>query len=437
MADTSLEGFEAIDTFGLDPLFWGHGSELMHAIVQKNYPAIYSLLRKVTPPLPHSDCFPLCQAAIRSDCTLRAFQAILDVCPPAEELCSCFSFSAATREYTLLEQEAIRRDRCDILRLLLERDLCSDDAFPQLLENAVYCGSVACTHDLLQRSDAPLTFTLDFFLLWGMLGMNPEQDRCLRLIAQKMLHRPIPSEEEIPLPPGLTVRHAVFRDNWALINRICREGSVDRKDGEAVIRHILRQYDSPGEAEQAELLDNLFTACPALLRCQFPRYALAVTMLTGGSETQKRLRPHLDAMPGKQIHLFPDGPLEPCIDWIGRDGLLTHWDRVLGKEYTPVIKRNHRLCSSFFQQEGWDHALENLFCRCRVIGKPTSGKVSPLAKEILSHASPGLVARLLQTNGVLAAEDFVAMLEWCTDIHQLTSRAAILAYGKKEVHYEL
>jgi len=432
--------FESIESFGLNVDLWGDDSELMQAVRKRNYPAIRARLAKAKLPFFADEGYRLCLAAIQSGCTCRTVESLLNACPPIEEFSTATAFFGE-RYYEKLEEAAARFDRGDVLRLLMERDTSGLPPAQTVAYTAIRYGSVACTHLLSQRPEIDWAATDELKQVWGMLGKEKRVDLCLRRVAPRLMGTEFDPEGEIPLPDFLGVDIAAQNENWPLVRRICQEKSVNRKEGLAAIRHIMGDVEKLDRGELAQLLDCLFEVCPELLRCHYPRYALAVALVTEGEENRPMLRRHLESMPGKRIPLFADGIMEPCIHWNGTDGLFTHWDEALGEEYYPALQRVEGLASSFFHlahtQAEWDRNLEDLFRRCRVMGVPKRGRVSALAREVLKHASPALIPKLMERGGLLEEEDTTAMLEWCLDRGLWGNRAAILAHGKKEVDYEL
>lgn len=432
--------FDLVQDFGLNPEQWGADSELLEAIRNRNYPGIRARLRQLSLPLSAEAGTRLCQAAIQSGCTVRTVRSLLDACPEAAEFCTATDFFG-DRYYELLEKEAAKHDRSDVLRMLMEEDTSGLPLAPGVMANAVSHGSVACTHLLTQQPGLDWAAAEELRYVWGRLGMDPGVDLCLRRVASCLRDEPFAEEGQIPLPDFLTVEMAVFHENWELLRRLCRERELERGESQDAVRALIRYKDKLKIEELVDVLDCLLTACPGLLRSHYPRYALAVVMTAGDEAVRRQLRPHLQSMPGKAIPMFPDGPMEPCIPWNGTSGMLTQWDQVLGREYYPVLQRNRGLAGSFFvlaeTQREWDEDLERLLARSKVTGTPKPGRVSKLAREILAHSSPALIGRILMQGSALAGEDVTAMMEWCASCKHWSSRAAILAYGTKEVRYEL
>lgn len=432
--------FECLGDFGIEPSLWGIKSELMKAVRERDYPAIQTHLEQANLPFSVESGYHLCLAAIQSGCTCCTVEMLLDACPPAQEFCTAVAFFD-DRYYEKLETEAAQFDRADVLEVLLERDASGLPLSAAVAEAALGNGSIACTKLLDRQPGIDWRTSTGLRQVWGRLGMDANVDLCLRYIVPRLTGLPIPVEGEIPLPDFLTVDMASAEQNWELARRICMEKGVSGEEGVRALRHLMGQNDVMHDIGAVQMLDCLLETCPALLRRDYPRYVLAVFLTTGGNRGRGLLRRHLDAMPGKRIPMFSDEFFDPCVDWCGRDGVLTNWDRALGEEYYPVLRRSEGLSGSFFNGESdrpeQERALEWLLSRCKVQGKVKPGVVSRLAREILRIASPALIARQMETGGVLAGEDGPAMLEWCSDRSLMSSRAAILAYMKKEVDYEL
>ena len=432
--------FEHIDSFGVDITLWAEDSELLEAIQSRNYSGIRSRLDKADKPFSPDWGCRLCVAAIESNCTCRTVEHILDACPPMEKFSTAVN-AFYDRYYEEIEQAAAEADRADVLRLLAERDCSGLPLASRVAAAALSSGSVACTNWLSHRADIDWSATDELREAWGKLGIDHRVDLCLRRVAPHLTGEPFCEHGEIPMPDFLSADIAAKQCNGQLLRRICREKEVTRAAGQKAVRLIMHQGEQLGREELAQLLDHLFTACPELLRCHYPRYALAATMATGGEEVRALLHRHLKSMPGKRIPMFSEDTMKPCIHWNGEGGVLTNWDKALGREYYPALQRSQRLPSSFFMsaknQAERDRHLEQLLRRAKVMGAPKPGQLSQLMKEILKHASPLLLVRLLEENLLPEGESLQSMLDWCADRELWAVRAAILTRGGKEANYEL
>lgn len=421
--------------------------QLLDAIADCNYPALYACLRKSKKRYLHAEAYRLCSVAIQSNCTVHAFEAILEKCIPELEE---FVDYGVSHNYIIpgyegscggLVQEAAELNRGHLLKYMLDHG-CSPNSYSKYtcsaLEAALYHGSIGCISVLEQREDVDFTITETLLRIWGSMGLNGERDICFRMIAGRLLgegkgvfHR------EIPLLPGMTICHAAAYENWPLVCRMCGEQvRVTEQQGKDVIERYMFTNDQLDPMECGALLDALFFACPSLLRCEHPRYVLSICMLWGDDAAAEYLRPWAEAMPGRQVVLCACRLADPQYDIFA---CLEHWEERMGSRLRPVLRRDKLLPVRSMAQTS-DEGIRMLLERCEVRGKPKAGQVSRLAIDVLQLASPGLLAELCQEKKLFAAENLDLLLQYCQENVHLKSAEKhniLLAYGKKDVNYEL
>ena len=420
--------------------------QLLDAIADCNYSALYTCLRKVQKKFNYDEAYRLCSRAIQSGCTVKAFAAILEHCAPALEDFVDYGSGNNHLYYSDspncggLVQEAAACGQSHLLQYLLDHG-CSPNARSardcSALEAALWNGAMGCVTLLEQRDDVDFTITDSILELWGSIGLDSVQDTCFRIIAGRLLGEGKGVfHQEIPLLPGLTVLHAARDDNWPLVMRICRESTVTDKQGKQVLDSYMFHSSELNVSQCAALLDALFTACPGLLRCEYPRYVLSICMLSGDKDVRAQLQPWVDRMPGRMIVLCGRRLAEPNYDIVD---CLSRWDTCMGDRLRPVLRRDKLLPVRAMAQTE-DESIRILLERTMVRGTHKKGEVSRLAMDVLQMASPNLLAELCAENKLFAQEDMTALLTYCEEnVHQkaLEKRTILLAFGKKQVDYEL
>ena len=314
-----------------------HLGKLLDAIYDRNYSALYACLRKQTETFDHHTSLQLCYAAIRSGCTRKAFQAILEHCVPLQEI---VDYSATENALipicggrnSGLVQEAALYDQVTILEYMLEMGCSLNARYNRecsALEAALCGASVGCVRLLGTRDDVDFTITEEILEIWGQMGTSVLHDLCFRIIAGRLLGQEKgPWHEKPPLLPGLHVVHAAHHENWPLVCRLCKETPVSESQGKEVLKLYMQSGETLDAAEAAPLLDALFSACPGLMRCEYPRYVLAVCMLTGEEEAVQLLRPKVEALSGQMVVLAGQRLAERKYDIVA---CLKNWDARIGK----------------------------------------------------------------------------------------------------------
>lgn len=420
--------------------------QLLDAISDQNYPALYACLRKHKKKYNYDEAYRLCSCAIHSGCTVKAFEAILERCiPTLEEFVDYGSvhnhlFHSYAGNCGGLVQEAAYCGQTHLLRYLLDHG-CSPNARStrdcSALEAALWSGSIGCVTLLEQRDDVDFTITESILEIWGTMGQVPLQDACFRTIAGRLLGEGKDVfHQDIPLLPGLNVLHAAKYDNWPLVMRLCQTTTVTEKEGKQVLDSYMFHSSEFNIPECADLLEGLFMACPGLLRCEYPRYVLSICMLSGDGEVRRQLQPWVDKMPGHTVVLCGRRLAEPYYDLVN---CLCRWEECMGDRLHPVLRRD-KLLPVRAMALAKDDAIRIMLERAEVRGTPKAGKVSRLAMDVLQVASTGLLAELCKSGKLFAQEDMTALLTYCEEnvhLQPLQKRNVLLAFGKRQVDYEL
>ncbi len=413
--------------------------DIRMAIIEQDETAICACLRKTTEPFSGDEAYSLCKDIIERPCSLKAFQAILEHCEPLETFCSYSLFNYVTPFGTGgLVQEAAANDRPEILQYLLDQGLSPNgrsQSESSALEAALWCSSVRCVDLLCKREDVDTRVTERLRCVWGRLGVYPWAEEGYRIAARRILGY---GEEgpngEVPLLPGLCVRHAVKCENFTLIERLLRDTTVTVNQGKEILELLLCHTEDISFC--AWWLDRLFTACPVLLRNQTARGMLALCMLGCEEKSDEQLlRPWVDKLPGREIVLT--FPVVSCFEAVL--GLhLFRWEDRLGSRLYPSLRRNKPLSDSELWGMPWEDVAYIMLTRCKIRNDAPKGEVSRLAKQILKSVSPGLVAELCDQGILFPQENLEALLEYCGGVEDgKTKRNILLVYMKKDVFYEL
>jgi len=118
---------------------------------------------------------------------------------------------------------------------------------------------------------------------------------------------------------------------------------------------------------------------------------------------------------------------------------LRRWEMCMGSRLRPVLRRD-KLLPVRAMALAEDETIRFLLERAVVRGAPKAGEVSRLAMDVLQMASPGLLAELCEEGKLFAGEDMTALLAYCEEQVHLQGqqkRNVLLAFGKKDVDYEL
>lgn len=412
----------------------GPDDRLLSALRRRQYPTIYALLRKRTEPLSPEAAAACCSAAL--GCTPRVLEALLDHCPPL----STFLRTPGAHALTAV---AAARDRPQHLKVLLDRGASPNEQSP--LVTAIAHRSLRCVKLLLDRPDLDTALTPALLEQWARIEHGDTGvDWCIQALIPRFLGQEWNCFWPMPIPAELRLEDTADWGNWPLAVRVCRE--LSPTPGEMIRVLSCINYQDMDVGALAELLDAMFTACPALLRRKVARAILAACALAAGGGVPDCLRPWLERMPGREIVLIYD----PALDWFPPCGgtgvlgalrdtgdcLLARWRDRLGERFVPVLERDCRfpILRAVGPEEG-----APLLRRCRVRGRPVPGRLSRLARQVLMLSDPALLAEQLRPGGVLYGEDPGALLALSLDPDFCTreKRAVLLTCVKKEDTYEL
>lgn len=437
--------FGTLPTWDDVTLYRDDYGKLVDAISERNYPALYACLRKTEKTFEVREASQLCSLAIRYGCTLHAFEAILEHCVPLDEVVRysdgiCRIMTGEFWANGGLVQEAAAYCQSHIMEYLLDRGFSPNTRSTSecsALEAALYNNAIGAVTLLEQREEVDFAVTDRILDIWSTMGMSPVRDICLRIIAGRLLGEGKGVfRQEIPLLPGLTVLHAAEQENWPLVMRLCRETAVTEQQGKQVLdayMHCSGLLDVP---VLAPLLDALFTACPQLLRCEYPRYLLALSILSGEEQDIAVLRPWLEKMPGQMVVLAGRRLTEREYDVVACMG---RWKERIGSRAQPVLRRDKLLPVRSMARTD-DSVIRELIGNSVIRGRTRKGEVSRLAMDVLYMASPELVAELCEAEKLFPQEDMEALVEFCENMsakNRLSKRNVLLIYNKKTVDYEL
>lgn len=422
-------------------------SLLLDAICEKSYPLIYAQLRRYDYTFSPEAAFRLLDKALESSLSLRAFQAILERCPPVPEvLSSGFAPDMILGSCCLLDKAACL-DRADVLALLLERGADPNrqpgcDSSP--LEAAVAGQSLKCVELLMERPELDTAWTPQLLCEWANADRGLTLlDFCLQAMAPRFTGWEAASLQPLPIPELMTARLIAEAGNWPLLERFCRErGTLSPADGRQALNAI-----QPLEVQEqdhracAAALDALLKRCPSLLRGQTACRTLLRCFLRFDGEARELLRPWTESLRRRRISMERE-------DWIDLeyDGFLNRWLSLLPQGPVLVIDRWSDVLEDPLADDVMGNevvllrseALRRILSLCPIRGKGRAGKVSPVAQAVLRYGAPDLLAELFQPGALLAEEDPGALLEYVQDSEcPRINRNAVLAYARKEEDYEL
>ena len=270
--------------------YYGESGQLLQALYQKNYPALYAALRRQKAPVfPIS--FALRAAETALSCTPRAFREVVDRCAFDSPHLNVFEWQQVAR----LVLEAICMNKPEHLRILLDAGASPNQitGFSPLAA-AVYERNQKCLRVLLNRPDLSPELPEDVLVQWADAENGDVLlDFCLSDVADHFLPRESPLMP-LPLPPGLTLSMAALQDNIPLLERLSRERTDVRLE-EALDAILALDWNS---AAFAGALGSLLTACPEVLEDPCARWALLSPALRG-REIPQSLRPWIGRLEGE------------------------------------------------------------------------------------------------------------------------------------------
>lgn len=413
--------------------------DLRMAIAENDEAALYACLQKTAEPFNGFEAYSLCKNVMESQCSLQVFQAILEHCEPLETFCCYSPFNYVTSFGTGgLVQEAAANDCPEILEYLLDRGFSPNARShneSSALEAALWRGSARCVDLLCRREDVDTRVTENLRWVWGNWGAHPWTEEGYRIAARRILGC---GEEgpcgEVPLLPGLSVKHAVKCENFTLIERLLRDTMVTVNQGKEILELLLCRTEDISFC--AWWLDRLFAACPALLRNQTARGMLELCMLGCEEESAEQLlRPWVDKLPGREIVLT----FRVISGFEAVLGMhLFRWEEWLGRRFYPSLRRNSPMPDDMLWGMPWEDVAYIMLTRCRIRNDAPKGDVSRLARQILKSVSPGLVAELYEQGILFPQEDQETLLKACERVKDgMSKRNVLLVYMKKDIFYEL
>ena len=429
--------------------------ELYNGLARRNYPKIYAELRKLTILIPPEIAAALCQQALQ--CTPRVFEQLLEFCPPPRELTlfdpdvSTFRGSTLGANYSL-EALAAYLGNPKHLQLLIDRDADINFHTPTALsplEAALAGRSLRCI-ELLTRNPS-LRQPLTPYILSEWAGAEMD-DVMLTFCIQTLQDYFFPEAEHALdatiLPPQMSLSLLFRHRNWGMIRRLCESETIDKCEAAKAMQSLfLCHFQTPQERQElVSLVDALFTACPALLKCTHPRSLLTALILDPSFETEA-LRPHAEALSGRIVILRPCGAR-----WTGSHGLLRHWEACFGVRLRPAVNRNKPLpdtldffemlantkatCSDIhddalydvYGQSTVDTGSNEFFRLCHFSGPRPNKGLSLLAEQALSTAAPSTLLYMMQRGDSLSTERQENMLRFLPNADiPAANRALILS----------
>lgn len=420
--------------------------KLQQTLELGNFAAAEQMIREENRHYSSSKAYHICSSAIRSGCSRETFELLLEYCPP---LWTIVNYSACWHRVVSgyisglggLVQEAAAENNAAVLEYLLEKGFTPNAQNGEqcsALEAALWGKAPDALRLLRQREDADFTVTERILAIWAGMGQDSDTDACLCIAAGRLLgDAPDTVYEEVPLLPGLTILHAAERTNWPLVMRLCREQDVTVEQGKQVVDRYMANGMLLNVSECAALLDALFAVCPALLRCDYPRYVLALCALCG-EEAPEQARFWAEMLPGRQLLLCGRGQGEREYDVVIG---LHRWQERLGSHLQPVLRRDRMLPlrMAFMTDDESIHYLMNI---CAIRGNPPKEGVSRLALNVLYLASNSLLAQLCDEGKLFVQENLTALMDCCEKMpiprgERLEKRAVLMSHLKKEVNYEL
>lgn len=422
-------------------------SLLLDAISEKSYPLIYARLRRYDYTFSPEAAFRLLDKALESGLSLKAFQAILERCPPMPEVLSTGPVPDMISGSCSLTDKAAYLDRADVLALLLERGAGPNrqpDCGFSPLEAALDGLCLECVKLLVEQPELDTAWTPRLLCEWAKADHGrPLLDFCLQTMAPRFTGWEALSFQPLPIPEPMTAWMFAMAGNWPLLERFCRErGTIPPDDGRQALNAI-RPLEVQERDHQAcaAALDALLKRCPGLLRGQTACRTLLRCFLRFGGEARELLRPWTESLRRRRISMERE-------DWIDLeyDGFLNRWLSLLPQGPVLVIDRWSNALEDplSYDETGGEavllrsEALRRILSLCPVRGKGRAGRVSPVAQAVLRYGAPELLAELFRPGGLLAEEDPGALLEYARDGEcPRMNRAAVLAYVRKEENYEL
>jgi len=417
-------------------------NDARNAMQEKNYNKFYAVLKKMEGTFRAEEAYDLCNLIILQEGTEKAFRAALEHCPPLEEFCYYGKHQFYRGKRLGLTEQAIVHDRNDILQILLEHGASPnrrDEEYYSPLEAAAASQSIFCLELLLEHPDIDVEITEELLDIWAHYGSGVFLDLCLDGIAEKSFGYRPKEIMDMPVPKEMTIGRALKFHNWRMIKKIIKKEGLTQKEGKEIAKELL---SGQWKEEWIEILDAMFEACPNLLRCDIPRYLLVYAILKGEEVVDPRLKKWMQQMPGHYI-ILPGMRWKEQMsegfrygEW-SQEFLFSKWgDRIDGR-FVPALNRNDWVVMEewYFVDRG--KALRWLLDICQVTGNRSTKWISMLAKQVLETVSMETLVEMLQSGCFLLEENVERMMDHCSNAGLYLQRAALAAYAKKEVSYEL
>lgn len=420
---------------------------LQKALSAGDYAAMETLLkqtgrsRKVL-----ANSYDLCSRAIAGGCPREVFLRLLQYCKPLEEVETCAVERSSglfpyTKEEGGLVQQAAMHNNAAVLEYLLEQGFSPNarrEGAISPLEMALQARAKDVLQLLRKRTDTDFTVTERILDIWGSMGMNPETDACLCIVAGRLLGEGAEREyEEVPQLPGLNTHHAAKQKNWLLVHRLCGEDKMGETERRRLLEMDVRFHTDSDVSENVRQINTLLTICPEFLRREIPRFQLADCLLRGEEKEVELLRPWLERMPGRLVTLYgrwlPEGEKDIT-------AYLHRWEERMGPRFRPALDRRRVLPLPFSFHANCDDQIRILLRCCTVRGKPPRDKVSRLATNVLQMASPELLGQLLEEGTLFLQEDRESLLRFCASMGDSRRKEKLFLlqiYCQKKVDYSL
>ena len=279
-----------------------------------------ALLERRKTPFARAEAFPLCAEVILNDFSVHVLNALLNVCPPLQELLDAGRVDCHIPEFwdpLGLTELAAYLGREELLDLLLRRGgNANARPEPRLfpvspLEAAAWGGNPGCVERLLREPELDLSFTVHLQRLWAKPELTEDQRQCLRRIAPLVADTAFPDRGPVPIPAAFCPMIAVEMDNGALFLRICRErGRLSRADGSAALNTLWAEAALVKRQDPPDMLLALLEVFPEALA---HRECRALLMLSAADFPEdSRLEPWLNRLSVKRLPFsllaehFPD-----------------------------------------------------------------------------------------------------------------------------------
>ena len=322
--------------------------------------------------------------------------------------------------YVRYLEEAVEKDRADVLEWLRQTFFPSEDALQGILEMALLGGALSCVESLLPKKER---WEASKPILMGWASQytgNPTFDACVAAMAPYFLCDPQCKEDKTPYHPMITMNLAVQYPKCVsacspCVNYLIARGDLSPKELDREIdclsmittalmdvspvtpmpnatvqvgrhsTHMRLDLPEPTYAQVATTLDALLTHYPQVLKKWKARSLVAALALV--ERPQPLMLAWAQRLTGKNLVIMDYG-----MPWIDRErwlpsfeegkvyenNLLSRWEERMPKGLSPVISVSnfprHADCKDFLAV-------------CKVVGQPPADELSCLARAILDLES--------------------------------------------------